>query len=279
MLATLIIVFREVIEAGLVLGIVLSATRGVPRRGLWVGGGVVSGIAGAGLVALFAEAIANSMAGAGQELFNASVMAVAVLMLTGHNVWMAREGRHMAQEMNALGKDVVAGQRSLMALALVVCAAVLREGSEVVLFLFGIAAASKTSGLSMAAGGAAGLALAGALSWLLYRGLVAIPLRHLFSVTNGLIALLAAGMAGQAAAILHGADILPGWGEQVWDTGFVLDDASLLGRTAHALIGYSARPCGIQLAAWLATLAGLRIAARAMNRPRLPARTATAAAG
>ena len=127
MLATLIIVFREVIEAGLVIGIVLAATRGVPRRGLWVGSGITAGIAGACLLAAFADAIANMMAGAGQELFNASVMAIAVLMLTGHNVWMAREGRHIAQEMQSLGDDVVTGRRSLKALAIVISIAVLRE--------------------------------------------------------------------------------------------------------------------------------------------------------
>lgn len=279
MLVSLIVVFREAMEAGLIVGIVLAATEGVARRGQWLAGGVAGGVLGACLVAAFAAALSNAFDGVGQEIFTAAILGFAVAMLSWHILWMSRHAREMAAELKQVGQAVRLGERTLAAMAVVVAVAVLREGAEVVLFLFGIAAASKTSGLSMAAGGAAGLALAGALSWLLYRGLVAIPLRHLFSVTNGLIALLAAGMAGQAAAILHGADILPGWGEQVWDTGFVLDDASLLGRTAHALIGYSARPCGIQLAAWLATLAGLRIAARAMNRPRLPARTATAAAG
>ena len=91
-------------------------------------------------------------------------------------------------------------------------------------------------------------------------------------MTNGLIALLAAGMAGQAAAVLHSADLLPGWGEQLWDTSFILADDSFAGRSLHALVGYSARPSGIQLAAWLATLLTLAVAARAIRRPR--ARTA-----
>ena len=71
-----------------------------------------------------------------------------------------------------------------------------------------------------------------------------IPLHRLFTVTNALIALLAAGMAGQAAATLHAADLLPGWGEQLWDTSAILADDSFLGRSLHALVGYSARPCG-----------------------------------
>jgi hypothetical protein len=79
--------------------------------------------------------------------------------------------------------------------------------------------------------------------------------------------LLAAGMAGQAAAVLHGADLLPGWGEHLWDTSFVLADDSFGGRSLHALVGYAARPSGIQLAAWLATLLTLVIAAGAISRP------------
>src|SRR5208282_2728409 len=122
--------------------------------------------------------------------------------------------------------------------------------------------------LSMASGGVAGLGLACVMSWLLYRGLVIIPLHRLFSVTNGLIALLAAGMAGQAAAVLHSADLLPGWGEQLWNTSFILADDSFLGRSLHALVGYSARPSGIQAVAWAGTLLTLVVCSRAISRPR-----------
>ncbi len=103
MLGALIIVFREIIEAGLVVGIVLAATRGVPRRGLWVEYGILGGIAGACLVATFASSISAAMQGAGQELFNVTVLLIAVLMLAWHNVWMARHGREMAAHMNTRG--------------------------------------------------------------------------------------------------------------------------------------------------------------------------------
>lgn len=92
MLATLVIVFREVIEAGLIVGIVLAATKGVPRRGLWVAYGVIGGVAGACLVAAFAGQIASLFEGSGQELFDASILTLAVGMLTWHNVWMASHG-------------------------------------------------------------------------------------------------------------------------------------------------------------------------------------------
>ena len=138
MLGALIIVFREVFEAGLILGIVLAATNGVPKAGRWIGMGLAAGLAGATLLASFVDVIANAMQGVGQEVFNACILASAVLMLAWHNIWMARHGREMSAELKGVGQAVKTGNRSLLALAVVVGVAVLREGSEVVLFLYGV---------------------------------------------------------------------------------------------------------------------------------------------
>jgi len=278
MFVSLIIVFREAMEAGLIVGIVLAATEGVPGRARWIAAGIAAGIAGASLVAIFAAALSNAFEGAGQEVFTASILCFAVVMLSWHILWMSRHAAAMSAELRQVGQAVRLGHRSLAALGAVVAVAVMREGSEVVLFLYGVVVASHTDPVAMTMGGAAGLALACGLSWLLYRGLVIIPLHRLFGVTNGLIALLAAGMAGQAAEILHSADLLPGWGEQLWNTSFILADDSFLGRSLHALAGYSARPSGIQLAAWVATLAILLTASRILSRPRARAVAAAAVA-
>ncbi len=267
MLVSLVIVFREALEAGLIIGIVLAATEGVENRTRWVAGGVMAGVAGAGLVAAFAAALSDAFEGAGQEVFTAGILCFAVVMLSWHILWMSHHARTMTAELRDVGQAVRLGHRTLGALAAVIAVAVLREGAEVVLFLYGVVVGSGSSGLSLGVGGLAGLALAGAVSWLLYRGLIAIPLHRLFGVTNILIAFVAAGMAGQAASVLHGADLLPGWGEHWWDTSFLLADDSIPGRALHALIGYSARPSGVQLAAYLATLVVLVGASRAIGKP------------
>jgi high-affinity iron transporter len=278
MLVSLIIVFREAMEAGLIIGIVLAATQGVSGRGRWIAGGILAGAAGAGVVAAFAAVLSDAFEGAGQEIFTASILCFAVVMLSWHILWMSHHARAMAAEFRQIGQAVRLGQRSLAALGAVVAIAVLREGAEVVLFLYGVIAGSHTTALSLAGGGLAGLLLAAAMSWLLYRGLVAIPVHRLFKVTNALIALLAAGMAGQAAATLHSADLLPGWGEQLWNTSALMADDSIAGRALHALIGYSARPSGIQLSAWLGTLLLLAVLSRAIGRPRHVAAALTLAA-
>ena len=273
MFGALIIVFREVIEAGLIIGIVLAATRGVSGRGRWVSAGVLAGALGAGIVALFAEAIANAFEGAGQELFNAGVLGAAVAMLMWHAAWMSRHGREMTVELAAVGAAVTAGKRPMTALAVVVALAVLREGAEVVLFLYGILAAGTSSG-SLLLGGALGLAAGAAFTALTYYGLVSIPARHIFTVTTVLITLLAAGMAAQAAQYLDAAGVINGLSRQLWDTSPWLPQDGIVGRVLHALIGYTDRPTEVQLIAYLATLAAMA----ALTRLATPARTAHARA-
>lgn len=268
MLGALIIVFREVIEAGLVIGIVLAVTRGARGSRAFVFGGVVAGALGAGVVALFADALSQAVAGRGQELFNAGVLAVAVVMLASHNIWMARHGRELASELAAAGRAAVSGDKSFLALALVVALAVLREGSEVALFLYGILASGK-SAADLLAGGVAGLVLGALVSALTYFGLVTIPARHLFSVTTAMITLLAAGLAAQCAGFLQQAWIVTALSQTVWDTSGVLPDSSLFGRVLHTLIGYVDQPTALQVVVYVATLAGIIIATRlAAPRPR-----------
>lgn len=254
MLATLIIVFREIIEAGLIVGIVLAASKGVRGRSLWIGYGVAVGVLGACLVAAFAGQIGNLFEGAGQDLFNAAILLLAVVMLTWHNVWMASHGRAMAKEMREVGAAVVSGERPLVALSIVVGVAVLREGSEIVLFLYGIAAAGGASTVSMLIGGALGLAGGVAVSALMYFGLLAIPAHRLFAVTSGLITLLAAGLAAQSVVFLQQAGYVEELTETVWNTSNILSQDSLFGRLLHTLIGYSDKPNGAQIVAYIAVV-------------------------
>jgi high-affinity iron transporter len=273
MLSALLIVFREVIEAGLIVGIVLAATKGVPRRDFAVSMGVLAGVLGACLVAAFAGGLASLFQGSGQELFNASILILAVMMLTWHNVWMASHGREMARELKAAGHEVVTGKRTLAALGVVVGVAVLREGSEVVLFLYGIAAQGGVSNAGLLAGGALGLAAGAAVSALMYLGLLTIPAGRLFQVTSGLITLLAAGMAGQAVLFLQNGGYINAWTGTVWDTSWLLKEDSIPGRLLHTLVGYVQAPDGAQVAAYLATIAGILLLMRMTGRPQAARRT------
>jgi high-affinity iron transporter len=253
MLGPLVIVFREVIEAGLIIGIVMAATRGVAGRGRMVLLGVVAGVLGAMIVALFAGAISQAFEGSGQEMFNAAVLGTAVVMLMWHNAWMARHGREIAAEMRQVGAAVSEGSRPLTALAVVVGLAVLREGSEVVLFLYGIMAQG-TSQADLLIGGLLGIVAGAGFTALTYFGLLAIPSRYIFSVTSWLIALLAAGMASQAVQFLNSAGVVVALDNTVWDTSWLLSESTIFGHLVHTLIGYTERPSLMQLIVYIGVL-------------------------
>jgi high-affinity iron transporter len=257
MIGSLLIVFRETIEAGLIIGIVLAVTRTIPARGTYIAGGIAIGLLGAAVVAVFAGVLAAAFDGSGQEVFNASVLGIAVVMLGWHNVWMARHGREMTEDVRRLGRDVSIGKRSLVALATVVALAVLREDSEVVLFLYGIALSSGDGAASLFGGGLLGLAAGAGISLLAYIGLLGIPVRHLFRITGILIALMAAGMAAQSAGFLQQADLVSGLGGVVWDSSTILPNSSWIARILQVLIGYTDRPTQLQLIVYLVTLGAI----------------------
>jgi high-affinity iron transporter len=266
LIGAFIIVLREVIEAGLILGIVLAATRGVPRRAAFVSYGLIGGVASAGAVALFAGAIVDVFAGSGQEILNGVVLILAVMMLAWHNAWMANHGRELASQMKAVGQAVASDSRPLAALAIVCGVAVLREGSEVVLFLYGIVA-SGSSGSALFAGGLLGIAGGAALTGLSYLGLVAIPARRIFRVTSILITFIAAGMAAQAVLYLDSAGVLTVLDQPAWDTSWALSQTSIVGLMLHTLLGYNDQPTAMQLMVYLATIAGMVVLMRFVAMP------------
>jgi|SRR5690348_14184405 high-affinity iron transporter len=280
MLAVAIIVFREILEAGLIVGIVMAASVGIPGRNQWIATGIAGGVLGAALVAWFAASIAQAFEGNGQELLNASVLVLAVCMLAWHNIWMASHARELAAHASALGRQVAAGTRPLAALALITGAAVLREGSETVLFVYGITASDQGgSAAALLAGGLLGIAGGVAAGTLIYLGLLRMPVRRLFAVTSWMVLLLAGGLAAQAAAFLVQAGLLPALGNQMWDTSFILPDDSLAGRIMHTLVGYVARPEGIQLLIFVATLVAIGLPMWLISRGRRPGRRVHVAVG
>jgi high-affinity iron transporter len=256
MLGIALLVFREVLEAALIVTIVAAATRGVPRRSAFIGGGIGLGVAGAIIVAVCMGFIEGSLGGIGQEVFDAGVLLAAVVMLGWHVTWMSSHGKQMVQQMHRVTDSVKAGSSSIAILLAVVALAVLREGSEIVLFLYGMAAGGAGK-VGFLAGVPLGLAGGVAVGFALYFGLLRIPIRYFFSATNWMLVVLAAGLASSAAGFLIQANLLPAWGNQMWDTSWLLTNGSIVGQAVHILTGYEARPAGMQLVFWAVTFATL----------------------
>jgi high-affinity iron transporter len=271
MFGTAVSVFREELEAAIIIGIVSAATRDVPGRTRWLAAGLLAGLIGSGLVAASTDAIGEMASGIGQELFNAIVLGVAVLMLAWHNIWMASHGAELASHARNVGTNIREGRSECSILLVVVGLAVLREGSETVLFLYGIAASDGSELSSMMLGGLIGILAGIMVGYTIYAGLLRVPMRWFFAATGMLVLLLAAGMASQAAYFLIQADLLPSLASPLWDTSAALPEKSLPGMLLHSLIGYDARPAGMQIAFYIATLVTISVGmkwARNQHQPK-----------
>jgi len=268
MFGTAVIVFREVLEAAIIIGIVAAATRDVPGRSRWLAGGLLLGLIGSGVVAASTDVIASMASGIGQELFNAIVLGIAVVMLAWHNIWMSSHGAALAAHARSVGSDIREGRSECSILLVVVGLAVLREGSETVLFLYGIAAADGGKMIPMLTGGLVGTLAGIAVGYTIFTGLLRIPLRWFFTATGMLVLLLAAGMASQAARFLIQADLLPSLAAPLWDTSATLPENSLPGMLLHSLIGYDARPAGMQIVFYITVLLTIAAGMKWANRPR-----------
>ena len=256
MLSIAIIIFREVLEVSLILGVLLAATKGLAGRKRWVWAGFSGGVMGAAAVAYFAKAISNLVEGMGQEVFNAGVLMLAAALIAWTVVWMSRHGRKLTQHFQEVGRAVKEGEQPLSMLAAVMALSMLREGSEMVLFTYGVLASGEKFS-AVLSGCAAGLAAGSFIGVLLYYGLVKISPKHLFSVTAWLLAFLASGMVSQALGYLASAGFVPEIVSPVWDTSKILPEKNWLGMVLHALLGYTERPSGIQLVGYFITLGGI----------------------
>ena len=268
MFPTATIVFREIIEVALVIGIVLAATRGLPGRVGLVLAGLGLGILGSIIIAFFTETISQAIDGVGQEIFNATVMFIAVGFLSWTVIWMKTHGRELAQNLKAVGQDVVAGNKSIYVLIGVVALATFREGAEIVLFTYGMTASGAYSFSEIVMGGLIGAAGGTVVGLMLYLGLLKAAQKHLFAVTSWMLIILTAGMAAQGANFLIAAGVLPELYPQVWDTSAILSGGSFLGETLKVLVGYTPRPTGMELVFYISVLLVVGSLYKMISSPR-----------
>lgn len=258
MLSFAIIVFREVFEVALILGILLASTKGLQKRVPWIWIGILLGLSGSCVVAYFAQMISQALEGLGQEVFNASVLLIAAVLIGWMVVWMHGYGKTLTQDLKEVGQNVVKGTLPLYTLATVIALSVLRDGSEVVLLSSGILVSGQTL-FSLVMGGMLGLGLGSVVGIIIYYSLLKVSTRKLFSITNWLLILLAAGMVSQAIGFLTAAGFVPEIIYPLWDTSRIVSDDSLIGEVLHTLLGYNARPSAMQLIGYLATFFGISL--------------------
>ena len=250
----LFIVWRESVEALLVVGILYAwlkngdddARRGLPYLWAGVGLGVLAAVAlGAALVG-FTEVLS----GDAQDYFQTGMVLVACVLIVQMVLWMKQHGRTLKREMEQ-SLEQTTRDANWWGITALVALAIAREGSETVIFLYGLGFGQ--SGHVDAGQYAAvllGLGLAFLTFYLLQLGGKVFSWRHFFRVTEIMLLFLGAGLFQTGVDKLIDKEVLPTIVDQVWNSSAILDDSSTFGSLVATLTGYRAHPALMNLVAY-----------------------------
>ena len=252
----LFIVWRESVEAMLVVGILYTWLRATPegKRGLkYLWGGVGAGLALAVALALVLLGVSSWLSDEGQEWFQAIMSLAACALVVQMVVWMKKHGRTLKGELESGARSSVAHD-NWWGLFVLVAIAVAREGSETVVFLYGTVAAGEggSNMLMLALAGVAGFVVALLTFWLLQLGGKLITWRRFFRVTEILLLLLAGSLLVGGLDHLISLDVLPTIIDPVWDSSWLLSDSTGVGKILADFAGYRALPALISVLLWVA---------------------------
>jgi high-affinity iron transporter len=254
------IAWRESVEALLVVGILHAWLRERPDRawGLrWLWAGVALCLAAAVGLALLMLGASSLLDGEAGEWFQAAMVLVAAALILQMVGWMRRHGRALRQDLEQQAAGQIA-RASGWGIALLAALAIAREGSETVIFLYGLAGRHTGSErLGFAGSALAGVALALASYGLLQSGRRWLSWRRFFQISEALLLLLAAALWINAVDRLISLDVLPTLVDPLWDSADWLDDSGAVGGLVAALTGYRARPALISVLAYVGFWGGV----------------------
>jgi high-affinity iron transporter len=251
MLATFLIGLREGLEASLIVSILVAYLVKTDRRrrigAVW--GGVLVAIAlslGVGAILTFTSARLDFQA---QEAFGGGMSILAVGLVTWMVFWMRRTARSMKSALESKVEAAIAmGTTALVITAFI---AVAREGVETALFLWGTVKWSNDGAWPILSA-TAGLLLAAALAWGLYKRAVKINLAKFFTWTGAGLVVVAAGVLGYGIHDLQEGGVLPGLNSLAFDVSEQIPPGGVLGTLLKGVFNFTPNTTWLQAIAWVA---------------------------
>lgn len=249
-----VIIFRECLEIALLLGVIIAVTKPIKNSRNFILAGVLAGVTASSIFAFFAKSLTEQFDGFGDEIFDAGIILLTSVIISWTCVWMQGYTKKLRRNIDELSNKISSGNASKMMLVLVVATTVLREGAEILLYVYSISSAENLSindyGYGLLGGAVCGF-LAGAI---VYKGLIKFAGKYIFKVSTILLILIASGLAAEAAGILTSAGLIELYADQLWDTSWIISDSSITGKLLNIIIGYDSRPNGMQLIFYFSTI-------------------------
>jgi high-affinity iron transporter len=250
MIASLLLSFREGVEAALIIGIVLAVLGKMGhkelRASVWQG--AVTAIALSMLAGLVFTGIGAEFTGRGEQIFEGTAMFIAAIFLTWMIVWLKQQSGSMGKKLEAdvnKASELLNSRTALFGLSFL---AVGREGFELALFLTAIQMTAQA--FQTILGAVVGLILAAVFGWVMFTSSKRLNLRYFFGITNVLLVLFAAGLLAHGVHEFNEAGIIPAVVEHVWNSNSIVDESKAFGQFLVALFGYNGDPSLTEILAY-----------------------------
>ena len=253
-----IVVFREVLEIALIIGILLSATKEVIGRTKAIITGFSLGALFSVFLALSTDKISSALDGMGQEFFNGLILLSASFMIGWTVLWMQKHSKSLSTELKKIGNSVRDHKKPLYTLTIVVMLSVIREGAEIVLFCYSYYI-SGVQLLHIAIGILIGFFCGILLGSALYFGMLKTFGRYFFQISSWLLIFLAAATSCAGVRFWIDAQIVNPLSDPFFDASEILSQNSLLGKFLHLFVGYIDKPSLTELLVYFGVLITLAI--------------------
>lgn len=246
MLATAIVVFREMLEICLILGIISAALDNIKSKKALLLSGIIGGITLSIIFALTMTYINGLFDGNGQEILKIIILSISIIFINLTILWISKHRKELHNKINNATQKLINNEINTLSLVIVIIFVISREGMEIILFLSGIYSAGSTP-QELIWGSIIGAASGITFGILLYKGLLRVHVKSFFNVINIMLILLAAGMASELANFLNSADLIEVLSKQIWDSSWLINETSITGKLLHGILGYSSKPTQLQV--------------------------------
>lgn len=242
-LDAVILVLQEILEAALLISVLLVLTRLLRQYWsndfslayTWLITSTLSGLLGAWVYAWQTPTISLWFDYVGLEVVNAliQILIISFLLIFCYSLTQKRLQRYSRL-------NFIIG----ICLTLIVALGIVREVSEIIIYVSGIATQPENvNPVILGSFIALGIGASGGI--LLFYLLINLPELWALRSCMVLLALYTGNMASQACLLLTQADWLP-YTVELWDTSSLLPEYTVPGQLLYALIGYEATPSILQ---------------------------------
>ncbi len=248
------IVFRECLEISLLLGIIIAITKPIKESIKYIIIGCMLGLVLASLFAFFTKSLTIVLGGLGDELFKSGIMLLTALVISWTVIWMQGYSKKLKKNITELSDRITSGAVSKFMLISVVSTVLLREGAEMLLYIYLFSTLKNTPVDNYITGLGIGALSGFIVGIIIYFGLIKFAGKYIFKISTVLLILIAAGLAAEAAGTLTSAGVIEMFSGQLWDSSWLIEDRSTTGKLLKIIIGYNSRPNIMQMIFYIGTI-------------------------